>query len=273
MKQYRIKDYKEAKVFVDDYMKNKRDYAVIHYACQGFYSTTNQTYPRIVAICILFPQSMQKQLFSLTSLAEMQNIDLHTADEIILDRLEKEMLKDFYDFVKKQKRDYKWLHWNMRDHFFGFAAIAQRYCKLHQKKKAPFEFANDKQQNIAILLKQRYGENYAERPHQQNILRLNHMTPKNLLSGKEEADAYDRREFLAMERSLEDKVAAFAEILDRMGNNELKTKGRILRDVYGLNISGILIYLKENAVFGLFSTVVGGLIINALYDLAKKIFA
>lgn len=135
MKTYRIQDYKAAKTFVDNYMQNKMNYAIIHYSCQGFYSTSDGTNPRIVAICILFPQSMQKHLFSLTSVAEIRKIDVKTADETMLDSLEQEMLKDFYTFVKSQKREYVWLHWNMRDHVFGFTAIAQRYYRLNQKKK------------------------------------------------------------------------------------------------------------------------------------------
>lgn len=267
MKQYRIQDYKEAKAFIDKYMNNKRDFAIIHYACQGFYDTPNESYPHIAAICILFPQTMHKELFSLVSLAELQNIDLHTADTAVLDSLEAEMLKAFYEFVKKQKREYKWIHWNMRDHFYGFAAIAQRYCKLHKKKKAPFEFVNDKQQNIALLLKQRYGENYAARPHQQNIFDLNHMDPKNYLTGEKEAEAYENREFLAIERSLEDKVAAFAEILDKMGNNELKTNSRLLRDVYGLSLSGIYTYVKEHIILSAISSVVGAVLLELLMKL------
>ena len=262
MRTYRIQDYKEAKVFVDHYMKFKREYAIIHYACQGFYSKSNETNPRIVAICILFPQSMQKVLFSLATLAEIQNVDLHVATEDELDSLEKEMLKDFYDFIKKQKREYIWLHWNMRDHFFGFTAIAHRYCKLHQKKKAPYVFDTDSQKNIAVLLKQRYGENYVQRPHQQNIFLLNNLNPKNLLSGEMEAQAYEKREFLAMDRSLEDKVAAFAEILDKVGNNELKTNSRPLRDIYGFTFDGIVTYVKEHFVLSLICTVVFEIILS-----------
>ncbi len=269
MKQYRIQDYKEARAFIDNYMKHKRDFVIIHYACQGFYDAPNESYPHIAAICVLFPQTGHKELFSLVSLAELQNIDLHTADQAILDQLEAEMLKSFYEFAKKQKQELKWLHWNMKDHFYGFAAIAQRYCKLNKKKKVPFEFVNDKQQNIALLLKQRYGENYAPHPHQQHIFRLNQMNPKNYLTGAEEAEAYKKREFLAIERSLEDKVAAFAEILDKMGNNELKTNSRLLRDVYGLSLAGLYTYAKEHIIL---STILSVLYTVILELLMKFIF-
>lgn len=257
MKTYRIQDYKDAKGFIDLYMKNKRDFAIIHYACQGFYSNSNETSPRIVAICILFPNDMRKQLFSLASLAEIQNVDLHTAEDTVLNRLEKEMLQDFYAFVKKQKKEYTWLHWNMRDQFFGFSAIAQRYCVLFQKKKAPFDFTEQKQKNIALLLKQRYGDNYVECPHQQKLFSLNKIELSNLLTGKMEAEAYERREFLAMERSLEAKVEAFASILNKIGNNELKTKSRLLKDIYGFSFLGIITYVRENIVLGLIFSVIG----------------
>ena len=60
MKTYRIEEYKAAKKFFESYMKNKRDYAIIHYACQGFYSCEKGKSPRIAAICIFYPSSGQQ---------------------------------------------------------------------------------------------------------------------------------------------------------------------------------------------------------------------
>lgn len=85
---------------------------------------------------------------------------------------------------------------------------------------------------------------------------MNNMHPKNLLSGEEEAAAYDKRDFLAMERSLEDKVAAFSEILDKIGNSELKTKSHLLRDIYGFTFDGVAQYVKEHWALSLIGTII-----------------
>ena len=263
MKTYRIQDYKAAKEFFDSYMKSKRDYAIIHYACQGFYSCEKGKSPRIAAICVFYPHSGQRHLFSIISLAELRDIDLSGASDTVFDELEKELLKQFYDFVRKQKRDVTWLHWNMKDHCYGFQALSQRYCKLWKKSKPPVEFAEDKKENIAALLRQRYGEHYSEHPRLQNLLALNNIHPKNLLSGAEEAERYNHKDFLAIERSLEDKVAAFAEVLDRIG----KTKSRILRDIYGISFIGVYTYIKENALLAAIFSFVGGVVTNIITNL------
>ena len=267
MKTYRIEEYKDARKFFDSYMKSKRDYAIIHYACQGFYSCDTGKSPRIAAICIFYPSSGQQHLFSLVSLAELRDIDLTNASNSTFDELEKELLKQFYDFVKKQKRDVIWLHWNMKDHCYGFQALSKRYCKLWKKSKPPVDFAQDKKENIATLLRKRFGEHYSVHPRLQNLLELNNIHPKNLLTGAEEAARYDQKDFLAIERSLEDKVAAFAEVLDRIGNGELKTRSQMLKDIYGISFLGIFTYVKENAFLAAIFSIIGGVIINIITNL------
>lgn len=273
MKSYRIKDYKESKEFIKKYMTNKREYAFIHYACQSFYEAQCENSPRIVAICILFAGNNQVFVFSLASLAEREGIDLSQADNKVIDDLENKMLTEFYGFLKQEKNTKSikyWLHWNMKDQNYGFEAISQRYCKLNRRKKAPYQIDNEARVNISAVLSQRYGDNYAPHPRLQNILEMNNIKPMNLLNGKEEATAFDNKEYLAIDRSVQAKVHAFSEVLNRVGNDELKTNSRPLKDIYGISISGILLYLKENVIFGILSSAVGGIIINYLYDLIFK---
>lgn len=270
MKTYRIQEYKDSKKTIDTYMKNKKDYGIIHYACQSFYEDNCQNSPRITAISIMFPHNREIHVFSLASVAEQKSIDLNTADCETLNTLEKEALQEFYNFIKGLKRTVTWIHWNMKDQNYGFSALARRYCKLHPRKKAPFDFDEDKKINLSTLLSQRYGDKYASHPRQQNLLEKNHIKPKNLLTGREEAEAFKQKQYLAIERSVQAKVQAFSEILDRMANNELITDGDTLSDIYGISFMSFLTYLKENPVFSSILVIIGGLFTNFLYDIIKS---
>lgn len=271
MKTYRIQDYKAAKETLKKYMTNKKDYAFIHYACQSFYEAQQDISPRIAAICVMYANSKQVHLFSLASLAERKNVDLTCCDEKELDVLEKELIQDFYTFMKGQKNIRFWLHWNMRDQNYGFEAIAQRYCRLAQRKKAPIQMDNDKLINMSSLLHQRYGENFADHPRLISLLNVNNIHPKNLLDGAQEAEAFKGKAYLVIDRSVQAKVQSFAEVMDRAGNQELITKGKILRDIYGVSPAGIFTYLRENIVFGAIATLIGGVAVNFIYDLIKRV--
>lgn len=76
MKEYRIQEYKEAKAIIKAYMTNKKEYAIIHYACQNFTDAECENSPRITAICVMFAKSKQIELFSLASLAERKSLDM-----------------------------------------------------------------------------------------------------------------------------------------------------------------------------------------------------
>ena len=267
MKEYRIAEYKHSKQIIKDYMTSKRDYAFIHYACQDLYNVQHDTSPRIASICVLFSGSRQVFLFSMASIADRESKDLSLADDTILDEYELKLLTEFYSFLKTDKTakgiEY-WLHWNMRDHNYGFEALSQRYLKLSGKKKVPAQIECDRRIDISSLLTRRYGIDYADHPRLQKLLEMNNIHPMNLMNGKDEAKAFDDREFIKIDRSIQAKVQAFSEIIERSANSELKTKSKLLKDIYGISPLGILQYIKENAVLGIISTIIGGIIINAI---------
>ena len=100
---------------------------------------------------------------------------------------------------------------------------------------------NDKLINMSSLLHQRYGENFADHPRLISLLNVNNIHPKNLLDGAQEAEAFKGKAYLVIDRSVQAKVQSFAEVMDRAGNQELITKGKIPRDIYGVSPAGILI--------------------------------
>lgn len=273
IKTYRINDYKKAKELLDYYMKDKSGYAFIHYACQSFYETQEGNSPRIVAICIMYAGNHQIYLFSLASLAEQQSLDLSHCDEKTLDMLERQMLSEFYMFMKNQKHIRYWFHWNMKDQNYGFEAIEQRYRRLNSNKKTKFHMDSEKLINISSLLHMRYGENFVSHPRLWSLLQKNSIHPKNLLNGEQEADAYKSKKFSSIDRSVQAKVQVFSEILDRAANQELLTDTKLLRDIYGISIGSILTYVKENWFFGMINImfgVISSIIASIIYSAITK---
>ena len=267
MKKYRIAEYKESKEFIKKYMTNKGDFAFIHYACQNFNNVQHENSPRVTSICILFAGSRQIYLFSMASIAERESKDLSLADDTLFDEYEMKLLAEFYSFLKTDKtaKSIKyWLHWNMKDHNYGFEALSQRYLKLSRKKKVPFQIDFDRRVDISLLLTKRYGINYIDHPRLPNLLEMNSIQPLNLMNGQDEAKAFDDKEFIKIDRSIQAKVQAFSEIIERSANSELKTKSKLLKDIYGISLLGILEYVKENAILGIIASLIGGIIVNII---------
>ena len=90
----------------------------IHYANDGWKSS------RIAAIAVNDLRTGQVECFSLHQVAEKRGLS-PTFDQQTLDTLEKEVLSDFAKYADRHTRSH-WLHWNMRDSKYGFAAIKHR---------------------------------------------------------------------------------------------------------------------------------------------------
>ncbi len=272
MKKYRIVEYKEGKRRLNAYMQNKKEYAIIHYSCQSFYNDLCGKSPRIIAICILLPFYGQTNTFSIPSVAEEKAIDLSIASESKLDELEAEMLKQYYSYIKAHSHISKWIHWNMRNSSFGFQAIDHRYSVL-TKKKAPILIGDDKKLNLSWLLSCIYGSHYITDPKLVTLLEKNNIHPLHLLSGADEASAFEKKEYLSMERSAHAKVGCFAEILERASNNELKTECKTWKDIYGFNFLGVIEYIKDNALLALIASALGGVLINIISGWVTNLFS
>ncbi len=70
----------------------------------------------------------QTQSFSIHAIAERRHVDLVDI-EAHYDTLEKTILDEFFDHVRRSG-EVEYLHWNMRDSNYGFAAIEHRHKVL-----------------------------------------------------------------------------------------------------------------------------------------------
>ena len=191
---------------------------VIHYSCESFYDRPNGQSPRITSIAVRKLDSAQTRSFSIHQVAERRKV---TSDKIEAhyDTLEREMLDAFYDHVRSFQGT-KYLHWNMRDINFGFAAIEHRYRVLGGD---PVVIEDERKVDLSRLLIDIYGVGYINHPRLETLLTKNSIRPLDFLTGKQEAAAFDERNFVGLHQSTLRKVDVLANIADRACDRQLKT--------------------------------------------------
>jgi hypothetical protein len=225
---------------------------VIHYSCESFYDYSKPTSRRVTSIAVRRGDSSQTKSFSLHLAAEKMGL----LDDIggNLDRCEREMLDEFYQFVRDHHRAYTWIHWNMRDSNYGFEAIDHRYQVLGGD---PLELNDDQKFDLSPLLIDIYGKEYTGHPRIEWLVNANNIHRTAFLTGAEEAEAFAAGNFVAMHQSTLVKVQALSEIATLAAEQRLKTKSRIWRDVYGSSVASFGQALAAHWVFILFIAVLG----------------
>ncbi|MFC6331954.1 hypothetical protein ACFP56_04905 [Paenibacillus septentrionalis] len=128
---------------------------VIHYSCESFYNIPNGRTPRITSIAVRYLATGQTKSFSIHKVAELQNVPFEDIEKEY-NSLEKEMLSDFYNFVKNHK-SFDWIHWNMRDINYGFEAIDHRYSVLGG---VPEQISDEKKVDLSRYLVDIFGLRY-----------------------------------------------------------------------------------------------------------------
>lgn len=254
----RYNDLKNSAKTLKEIDVNKKDYLIIHYSCESFYDKTDGYSPRITSIAIRNFATFQTELFAIHKIAEIKKIPFNEITNHY-DDLEKEMLKRYFKFVDRNKSK-KWLHWNMRDSNYGFKAISHRAEVLGVKSE---DIDDDKKIDIASLFIQRYGKGYAKNPRIENLLKINHISPKDFLPGKDEAAAFENQEYIKLGMSTASKVDVFSNFLNLAIDNKLIVNSTKF-EIYGCTIKGFIAMIQDNMLYtGIFyiaNLVLGGFI-------------
>jgi hypothetical protein len=137
---------------------------VIHYSCESFYDRPNGQSPRITSIAVRKLDSAQTRSFSIHQIAERRKVPSGEI-EAHYDTLEREMLDAFYDHVRSFQGT-KYLHWNMRDINFGFAAIEHRYRVLGGD---PVVIEDERKIDLSRLLIDIFGVGYIGHPRLESL--------------------------------------------------------------------------------------------------------
>lgn len=256
----RIKAHREAKTKINGFYDNGSHVLIIHYSCESFYDIKDGKTPRITSIAVRYLNSAQTKSFSIHKVAELRKIPFTEIAEKY-DILEKEMLSDFFEFAKEHK-DYRWIHWNMRDINYGFEALKHRAAILASPS---FDIQDEKKYDLARLLIEKYGKGYSSHPRLNSILEMNKISSKNWLNGDEEAKAFDEKEFVRLHQSTLAKVDVMENIIKLTAQEDLKTKSK-WKDIYGISPQGLFELAKDHWLYSVilvvFSTVLGIIITN-----------
>ena len=266
----RIKERSKSRKQINEIYDNSIRTYLIHYSCESFYENSTGGSTRVTSIAIRNLKSAQTKSWSIHKSAEL-NGQLDSIQQNI-DDLEKSMLDGYFTFLEAH-RDHTFIHWNMRDENYGFAALEHRYRVLGG---TPFELNDDKKVDLARELVTLYGRKYA--PHTSpkgrkgrlmSIVEMNNIADIDALPGAEEADAFIKGEYLKLHQSTLRKMDILANIFDRIHDKSIKTNATFM-DTYGIHPIAILELAKNNPlVTGLiFLSSIGIAIINY-----SKIFA
>ena len=197
----RLRRRHDAKQMLATIFDNSKNVVVVHYSCESFYDRADGSSPRITSIAVRNLGTGQTASFSIHQLAERDGLRI---DEINTnyDKLEKKMLKEFYEFVAKHQ-NHIWLHWNMRDTNYGFPALAHRFKVFGG---TPIEIHESQLCDLSRMLVSLYGIGYIAHPRLATLVALNHISDLNSLNGEQEAKAFVDGEYVKLHQSTLRKV-------------------------------------------------------------------
>ncbi len=196
----------------------------VHYACQSFYQDSQVASPRVGAISVRQLSTGQVTSFSIAQVAELNRLQ---PNEIapLLDRIECKLLEGYFEFVRGNKHA-RYVHWNMRDQQFGFAALEHRLTVLGG---SPFEIPESHRFDLATLVEEIYGADYvAGRAKLKTLAEINDLVTAGFFPGREEAAAMDDGRYRDLAGSTLAKVRAIADIAQKAHDRTLATEASFI---------------------------------------------
>jgi hypothetical protein len=215
---------KSARQTLADLLNAPAGVHAIHYACRSFHDAEQVATPRVTAIALHALDTGQTVAFSIQQEAETLGLGPDQVGEN-LDLLEKGLLQRFYSFVRHNRRS-RYLHWNMRDARYGFAALEQRMRVLGG---VPIAIPDDYRFDLARHMELIYGADYVQqRARLQALCALNGLAAAAALDGAAEARAFDEGRYRDVTGSALIKARMIAELAVRANDRTLKTDASLL---------------------------------------------
>lgn len=191
---------------------------VVHYACQSFFRP-QQGSPRVASIALRNLGNGATDSFSIHRELEI----FAKGHQPTLDDLERSMLEKYFQFIAAHK-GMTFVHWNMRDMTFGFAALEHRYEVLGGN---PYVLPNHNKIDLAIVITNIYGTDYLPRPHFESVAKRNNLSLAGYIPGGEEPDAFSNGEYFQVLQSTLCKVALIGEVARLAFDRTLKTNATL----------------------------------------------
>ncbi|MDF8335499.1 hypothetical protein POM99_20015 [Novosphingobium sp. HBC54] len=212
------KRQKEARQRLENLFSDRSNVWVIHYSCESFYDRPNGASPRITSLAVRSLDSAQTHSFSIHQVAERLQVPFAEI-EARYDELERHMLDAYYQHLGAH-RGMKYLHWNMRDINYGFAAIDHRYQVLGG---TPVMVEDAKKFDLSRILIDIYGVAYIGHSRLEKLIEKNQIQPRDMMTGAEEAQAFIDGNYVGLHQSTLRKVDVLANIAERAHNKQLLT--------------------------------------------------
>ena len=235
--------------FWDEIKKHPERFYIIHYSSQSLFDAESGALsPRITSIVVRHYHTGQTVSFATHTVAEYLKIGLENIEDRF-DEIEVQILTQFYDFARDRREKF-WVHWNMRNVTFGFEHLEHRYRVLAGRE--PPSIPIEVRFNLNDALKQRYGSDYADDPRMATLMELNGGRVQGFLPGKDESEAFRRRDFIRMNTSTIAKVGFFSHVISAALKGKLKTAGRGF-----LNALDRLLESRKSRVLAALATALG----------------
>lgn len=249
---------KQARNDLQQLWEHPEQVSVIHYSCEGFYERPDGSSPRITSIAVRNLKTAQTQSFSIHKYSELKGL---SADELEghYNELEKEMLENFFALARERK-EHKWLHWNMRDENFGFHALELRFKILGGE---PYVVQDVNKFDLSRIMVGLYGKAYIGHPRIESLRDMNKISSRNFKTGAEEADLFDQKNYVALHQSTLAKTDLFSSLCQLAYEGELKTNAK-WRDIYGHSVSAFMSWFSHHPIIG-FGVVALSLVANIIF--------
>ena len=225
----------------------------VHYSCESFYPDDERTSRRITAIGVYDFTNNHSRGFSIANTAEelrMEKSDIEDNFEMI----EARILKDFYEMIRATETVI-WVHWNMRDTYYGFSALEHRARVLGID---PVVIDDSQKVDLAKVIWDLEGPGYIDHPRLENLLRKNDILPRGFLSGEQEAAAFEAQAYIRLHGSTLSKVRAIWEVAELAASGNLRTDASWLVR-HGRRPSDIGAAIGENWLYPIISLAIGAL--------------
>lgn len=246
MSRYTVR--KRALAILKQIENNPENYYLIHYACDDFNSSKI-----ISSISVMNFSDRIIKTFDINKTAKELNI---SDNEIVYDNstIQRKMLEEFNSFLYAHSRS-NWISWNMENDFYGFNAIYD-YSKF-LNVTSPIKISESQQINLAHLLSDLYGPNFANDPKMKNLAILNKIDLSyEFKTGEKEIELLKQGKYNEISRSTVRKLIIFRSFLDKAINNKLKVNSNWI-EIYGVSPQGIYNAVKDKWWFALLTFIIG----------------
>lgn len=223
---------------------------VIHYSCESFYDRPDGSSPRITSIAVRNLKTGQTRSFSIHKYGEIKGLKANELSDHY-NELEREMLDAFAALCRDQK-EYRWLHWNMRDENYGFNAIELRHRILAGE---PFSIQDDRKLDLSRILVGIFGKAYIGHPRLESLMTKNKISSKNFKTGAEEAQAFVDGNYVGLHQSTLAKVDILASLCQLAFEGGLKTNAG-WKDVHGHSAMAAINWFANNPYIAFAITIV-----------------